>query len=39
MDNLQLSPAKLFYFITEMFKKGIIDEKEKITLKGTNWIS
>jgi hypothetical protein len=30
MDNLQLSPAKLFYFITELSKKGLIDEKERI---------
>ena len=36
MDNLQLPHAKLFFFIGEMFKKGLISDTEKCMLKGVN---
>lgn len=34
MDKLQLPHAKLFYFSSEMFKNNIINENEKLKLKG-----
>ncbi len=34
MDKLQLPHAKLFYYAAELFKKGQVNENEKIKLKG-----
>lgn len=34
MENLQLPHAKLFYFVGEMFRRGLISDTEKCMLKG-----
>lgn len=34
MNRLQLPHAKLFYIISEMFKKNLINDDEKRILKG-----
>lgn len=33
MELLQLNPAKLLYFITELYKRKAIDDVERIQLK------
>ncbi|KAM3128511.1 hypothetical protein pb186bvf_019354 [Paramecium bursaria] len=33
MDRLQLKPAKLLYFTTELFKRKLIDDNERVQLK------
>lgn len=38
MENLQLPHAKLFFYVGEMFKKGLISDTEKCMLKGKSTI-
>lgn len=34
MENLELPHSKLFYFISLMYKRDLINEFEKLSLKG-----
>ncbi len=39
MNKLLIPHAKLFYFIAELYKNSIINEANKLSLKGWNLIS